>query len=179
MTINTNLLTPLKVKPSPAFMEWVNYQDSLTDKLKDLTGEVQLELKSQQWCDTDCWSKNILKISDELVFQREIIMSSHQIPYWYAKSIIPQQCYNVAPEFFDRLKTESIKKLIFNEERVTRTQMFNYAINKQCMEFYWVKKYIEQTEEILWVRIAQFCFQHTESFYLIEIMLPKLGELSL
>lgn len=99
MPINTHLIFSLKAQCSKQFLEWINYHYSLTDKLSKATGGVQLKLISQQWISTDLWSKNLLEIQDALVFQREIIMKSHDVPYWYARSIIPKKCYNRDPAF--------------------------------------------------------------------------------
>jgi chorismate-pyruvate lyase len=179
MPINTHLIFSLKANCSKQFLEWLNYQSSLTDKLRKANGDAQLELMSQKWIHTDLWSKSLLNIHDVSVFQREIVMKSHDIPYWYARSIIPQSCYELDPAFFDRLKNESIKHLIFDNKNVQRINSINYPVDQQCVEFYWVKKYIDFVDQILWVRIAEFSFQSKQSFYLIEIMLPELGEVGL
>ncbi|MDR3442360.1 MAG: chorismate lyase [Legionella sp.] len=178
MPINTHLIFSLKAECSKAFLEWVNYQLPLTDKLRTAKGEAQLELISQEWINTDLWCKNLLDIQTESVYQREIIMKSHDVAYWYARSIIPQSCYDLDPAFFDRLKNESIKNLIFGNERVSKINSINYPIDNQCVEFYWVKKYIDSVQGTLWLRVAEFSFQQTESFYLVEIMLPELGEIA-
>lgn len=175
MPINTHLIFSLKASCSKQLLEWVNYYSPITDKLHKAKGQAQLELMSQRWITTDLWSKTLLNIDDSSVFQREILMNSHDVIYWYARSIIPQKCYALDPIFFDRLKNESIKNLIFDEKQVCRINSINYPVNNQCVEFYWVKKYINQIEEILWVRIAEFSFQNKESFYLVEVMLPELG----
>jgi chorismate--pyruvate lyase len=175
MPINTQSIFLLKASPSNQLLEWINYQLPLTDKLCQEKGEAHLELLTQQWQVVDLWSQRILNIQDKLGFYREILMTSHQVAYWYARSIIPKSCYDLAPDFFDRLKNESIKNLIFKEERVQRIHSVNYPISNQCIEFYWVKKYLTISSKILWVRITEYCFQKKESFYLIEIMLPALG----
>ncbi len=177
MPINTHLIFSLKAQSSNQFLEWINYQYPLTDKLREVNGDAQLELLSQQWLPTDMWSKSLLVIEDKTVFQREILMRSKGVIYWYARSIIPKACYELAPSFFDRLKNESIRNLIFNNDQVRRINAINYPVDQQCVEFFWVKKYIELTQETLWVRLAEFSFQQQESFYLIEIMLPALGEI--
>lgn len=179
MSINTHLIFALKAECSKEFLEWVNYQSSLTDKLITAKGEATLELMSQQWVSTDLWCKSVLSIQDSSVFQREIIMKSHNVPYWYARSIIPQTCYQLDPVFFNRLQKESIRNLIFNEERVARINSINYPVDMQCVEFYWVKKYLNEMSGILWVRIAEYSFLQRDSFYLVEIMLPQLGDVLL
>lgn len=179
MPINTHLIYSLKAPCSEQFLEWINYKEPLTDKLFQAQGDAQLTLIAQQWMNTDLWAKSILGVQNDLVFQREIIMKSHGLVYWYARSIIPKDCYKLDPCFFDRLKEESIKNLIFGESRVQRLDFINYSVDSHCIEFYWVKKYIRRPQDILWVRISEFSFQQKESFYLVEIMLPELESITL
>lgn len=178
MPINTHLIFSLKAQCSKPFLEWLNYKQSLTDKLRNVKGDACIDLLTQHWVSTDFWSKSLLDVQDTLVFVREIIMRSHNTPYWYARTIIPKRCYDLAPDFFLRLHKESVRNLIFDTEQVTRINSINYPVDEQCVEFYWVRKYLPAVSGILWVRIAEFAFMEHASFYLIEIMLPELGELS-
>lgn len=178
MPIDTHSIFAVEAQSSEQLAQWLHYRDSLTDKLMNIKGTVQLELISQQWVKTDWWDKNLLHIRDESVFQREIIMNSLGISYWYARSIIPKTCYDLDPVFFDRLQQESIKELIFGNGSVQRIHSIAYPIDQQCVEFYWVTKYIHLVEGILWVRLAEFSFKQQESFYLAEIILPELETVS-
>lgn len=178
MAINTNSIFTINSKCSPQLTEWLNYSDSLTDKLKQLKGDAQVQLISQCWMSTDWWCSNFLQITDSKVYKREIIMKSHNITYWYARSIIPQKCYNLDPAFFGRLEKESIKNLIFKESRVQRVHRFSYPVDEQCLEFYWAKRNLHHVEGELWVRLTEYSFQEKEYFYLVEIMLPELENMN-
>lgn len=158
-------------------LDWRNYHDSLTDKLKQIAGSTEIQVVFQNWIKSLWWDKYVLNISDELVFAREIIMTSGGSPYWYARTVIPQKCYELNPSFFDRLQNESIRNLIFSESRVCRRHMISYPVNRQCIEFGWVTKYLHLDSDILWVRLAEYSFQESELFYLVEILLPELGTL--
>ena len=174
MPINKQFVPVTEAHSSAQLSEWINAQDSLTERLKRSTGEAQLELLNQQWVTPDQWDRHLLQIDDPLIFERNIIMKSQGIVYWYARSIIPQKCYDLDPLFFNRLQKESIKNLIFDEVNVQRINFITYPANDQCPEFHWVKKYINVVHGILWVRLAEFLFQQKESFYLVEILLPAL-----
>ncbi|MCW8407623.1 chorismate lyase [Legionella sp. PATHC035] len=178
MAINTQSIFTINAKRSETLTEWLNYQSSLTDKLQQINGEAKIELISQCWKNTDWWNKNLLQIQDDMVFQRDIIMRSHGVAYWYARSIIPKKCYDLAPDFFGRLKNESIKNLIFDEENVRRVQWISYPADQQCLEYHWVKRNFDSAHGVLWVRLAEFSFQQRQSFYLVEIMLPELENLN-
>ncbi|ARB91077.1 chorismate--pyruvate lyase family protein [Legionella longbeachae] len=174
MPINTHSIFVINAQSPENLKKWLNHQASLTEMLQKIKGEAQLELISQNWVNTDWWDQNVLQIQEESIFKRDIIMKSRGVSYWFARSIIPKKCYALEPSFFDRLKNESIKNLIFGNDKVQRINSINYAIDHHCMEFYWVKKNINTVEGILWVRLAEFSFQQSESFYIAEIMLPEL-----
>ena len=164
----------VKTNDSSSLRNWVEYPYSLTDRLKDALGHAQLEIISQKWMNPTWWDKYLLKINDQLIFQREILMKHQESTYWYARTIIPEQCYNVSPDFFNRLKKESIRDLIFDNNLVTRTNMTSYSINNQCIELCWAKKHIKDIHHPLWVRLAEYSFLGKGVFFLVELLLPEL-----
>lgn len=178
MPINSQTILFSDVKESEFLKSWLECQDSLTDKLKTKVGQIDLELLTQQWTTPNWWDKYVLSIQDDTIFQREIIMKNQGMVYWYARSVIPQTCYNLEPEFFDRLEKESIRNLIFGESKVRRLPLLCYPVDKMNLEFYWVKKYISSSYASLWVRLTELVFLEQNSFYLIEILLPELENLS-
>jgi chorismate-pyruvate lyase len=174
MPINTQSIFAINAHSSEKLKDWLNYKASLTERLQKANGDAQLDVIGQRWVNPDWWDNNVLQIQDDPIFKREIIMKSQGVAYWYARSFIPKQCYELEPSFFDRLKNESIKNLIFGNDRVQRTNCINYPVDPHCIEFYWVQKNINTVDGILWVRLAEFSFQNSGSFYLAEIMLPEL-----
>lgn len=113
MSINYQSLLIADTKGPGLLKDWLEYQGSLTDKLKAMTGDAELERLSQNWSIPNWWDKYVLCIQDKSIFQREIVMKNQGIVYWYARSVIPQSCYALKPEFFNRLENESIRNLIF------------------------------------------------------------------
>lgn len=177
MYFNGRPLFTAEAKHSAALIPWLNHRDSLTDKLKAITGGVEITVIAQGWVTPNWWDACILKVTNELVLQREIFMRSGGRNYWYARTVIPQKCYALNPTFFKRLESESIRNLIFSKE-VTRVNTLCYPVDKNCLEFYWVKKYSADIEQHLWVRLAEFSYAGTHSFYLIELLLPELEQLT-
>lgn len=163
--------------PTNELKQWLDCDSPITDRLSQLTGDAHLALLSQQWVKANWWDLYVLNIKDSHVFQREILMTSHDRPYWYARTIIPQSAYALDPDFFDRLNKESIRNLIFNQKHVSKVNKLVYPIDPRCIEFYWLKKYISDKEGVLWVRIHEFKFYKKASFYLIELLFPELEEL--
>lgn len=179
MPINNHFMLAVDITEPNVLAPWCEHSLSLTDKLKEITGSVQLKLLSQEWTAASWWDKYVLDMTESTIFAREILMSHQEINYWYARSVIPKACYMLDPLFFNRLQHESIRNLIFDEQRVVRTDMVCYPINSQCIEFYWVNKYLNDKNravcEPLWVRLVEYSFQQQGTFYLIEILFPELG----
>jgi len=174
MIINSqNILTPDTEEPK-SLSPWIHYKESLTDQLERLKGSVDLEVLSQDWVATSWWDRLVLQINPQLILQREIMMRSQGVAYWYARTVIPYHCYTVNPKFFQRLEKESIRNLIFGSEEVQRIHFMSYPVDHQCIEFYWVKKYMVQLVKTLWVRYTEYSYQEIGSFYLMEILLPEL-----
>ena len=174
MYINKQPIYIADSKDSKFLKEWREYEDSLTDKLISSRGTADLELLFQNWTKADWWSKYLLQIQDDQVFLREILMKNKGIEYWYARTIIPQRCYNSNQTFFNRLNNESIRNLIFGEPKVQRVQMICYPVDSECIEYHWVNKHIKTVNGILWVRLAEYSVQQMHRFYLVEILLPQL-----
>ncbi|MBL7480139.1 chorismate--pyruvate lyase family protein [Legionella bononiensis] len=178
MYINSQPIYIADSQDSEFLKEWREYEDSLTDKLISSRGSADLELVFQNWIKTDWWSQYVLQIQDGHIFLREILMKNTGIEYWYARTIIPQRCYDSNPDFFNRLQNESIRNLIFGESRVQRVQMICYPVDSDCIEYHWVKNHVKTVKGILWVRLAEYSVQQTHRFYLIEILLPQLESVS-
>ena len=176
MLINGHKLYLADVKEPPTLSSWIHYQQSLTDKLQQATGSANIVLLSQQWVKPSWWDKYLLMIDDPVIFQREITMQSQDVAYWYAKTLIPQQCYDLNPDFFNRLQQESVRNLVFDCEQVKRVQMLSYPVDINCIEYSWAKKYLPKLETELWVRYSEYSFLDQESFYLLEILLPELAQ---
>lgn len=160
---------------NPDFLrEWREHDGSLTDKLIAAQGSTDLDVVFQNWSNLNWWEQYVLNLKDARVFLREIIMKNAGVEYWYARTVIPQKCYDLHADFFKRLESESIRNLIFGESKVKRINMISYPINSENIEFHWVKKHIKSVQGILWVRLAEYSVQNSESFFLIEILLPEL-----
>ena len=93
------LLYKAELNPPEWVIPWINHQDSLTDKLMLMTGDIHLKLLNQEWCRPTWWDQYVLH-QQETIFQREIIMESRGLSCWYARSIIPLKCYLLNPCFF-------------------------------------------------------------------------------
>ncbi|MDP3269128.1 MAG: chorismate lyase [Legionella sp.] len=173
MLISDYSLKPIENPNKNYLQEWRDYEFSLTDKLNACAGNSVLEVLSQQWNPPSWWNRHFLKI-DELVFERNIIMRAQDKACWFARTIIPETCFNLDPFFFKRLEKESVRNLIFNESRVCRLERSVYPVDKKCIEFGWIKPFISSENDIIWARLAKFSFHKTGFFYLVELLFPEL-----
>ncbi|WED44127.1 chorismate--pyruvate lyase family protein [Legionella cardiaca] len=159
--------------PPKVLLPWLKHEFSLTDKLKNEVGDASLTILNQQWKNPSWWDKFALGISTSSVMHREIIMSAHGTPCWYARTIIPDSCYQKNFLFFNRLNQESLGVIIFNTPQVKRNLMLQYAINASSLEYYWLPHLPMLTEsKDLWSRLSIFSLQENVFFYLVEIFLP-------
>ncbi len=177
MYINDQPVFFVKSNESEFLAEWRDHAGSLTDKLNAVSGSTELNVVLQDWTYTNWWERYFLKIKENNVFLREIIMKSSGVEYWYARTVIPQKCHDENKDFFKRLEQESIRNLIFGEDSVKRLNMICYPIGSENIEYHWINKYITVSGGSLWVRLAEYS-RNNSSFYLIEILLPELENIS-
>lgn len=168
-------------KPPEPLLPWLTYTKSLTQKLYDLTGNTKLEIINQQWQLPDAWEQTVLKIPmneatghQELVFHREILMKSLDVPCWYARTIIPTQTYENNKTLFKRLEQESLGQLIFNGPEIQRVSLKHYPILADNTEYRWLDKSLHQQQSSLWMRLSEFIVNQQNTFFLAEIILPGL-----
>lgn len=170
-------LTTLSEDVPAKLLPWLLHQRSLTNKLSAIAGEATLKVHDQSWQILPREDREVLKINSERVYQRNITMSACERVCWFARTIIPETTYQEHKFFFARLATETLGDLIFGEHEVQRDKHFYYSINKQAVEYAWVKAVIPYLDrEILWLRLAHFVIV-SHPFYLVEIFLPGLEEL--
>lgn len=172
MPINQNTLLMNDIQPDERLIPWLQHQESLTEKLRVHRKETELTVLAMEWRSCAWWEQFVLNIRNQAVYRREILISSHSIPYWYARTVIPEQCYLLDECFFSRLKSESLANLIFNEPKVERIDFFYYPVGKNAIERYWLPETIVcNSADFLWARMAEFSFMQQARFYLCEVLL--------
>lgn len=162
------------ISPPEWLLVWLQCPGSLTKQLEELSAEACLSVESQYWHSPDWWDRYVLRCTESLVFHRIIRMQSHNRDCWFAKTVIPQTTWEAAPAFFNRLSQEHLGNLVFNNPLVSRVSLTWERINRDHMEYYWVTGEPEER----WIRRSEFRFKHDFAFYLVEIMLPGLQEVT-
>ena len=174
MFINPNTFLAVHQAPADGLLSWLTHQGSLTAKLKQEAGLASLQVLEQVWETPNWCDRHALNLDCELVMHREILMSAGQEPCWYARTILPQDSNLHDLEFFNRLQSEPLTQLIFDNNRVERVSLVNYATSPKSIEYHWLTHWMDITEDALWARMAVYTIDKHFPFYLIEILLPGL-----
>jgi chorismate lyase len=178
MHFKAQALLKADVKEPKHLSSWIHHQHSMTDKLKAAKGSADVVILSQQWVASSLWDRQVLNITDTSVFVREIVMMSEECAYWYGRTLIPETTYKNHQEFFGRLATESVRNLLFNGNQTQLVARVSYPVDRNCLEYFWVTKHLPYEEGIFWVRLAKYCLNQTDTFYLAEVLLPRLEHVS-
>jgi chorismate lyase len=168
------LKVSLKNQPPENILPWLTYVELLTEKLYNQAGNTSMSVLNQSQTTATWWDRYVLKLDFEAVFHREIVTSAWEKPCWYARTIIPMTTYKSHKLLFDKLRFESLGKLIFGNNKIKRESLEYYSINKQDIEFQWLTRDLYKESEILWVRRSVFYLPTNAKFYLVEILLPDL-----
>jgi chorismate--pyruvate lyase len=174
MIIQIDKLLKINDYPPDGLISWLSHNSSLTEKLKALSGEAELQVLKQSWTLPNWWDKFTLGLAVVPVIHRDILMFSGQIPCWFARTIIPNDCYQANRSFFDRLEHESLGSIVFNEPNIERIFLHHYAIDELCLEYHWLPVALQQSKAQFWSRFSIFSFPDGTCFCLVEILLPGL-----
>lgn len=159
--------------PPLNLISWLSYTKSLTNRLKEVSGEAKLKILLQKKIKTCWWGRYFLGVEEGEVIQRDIEVFSGQHPCWFARSIIPLSTYENNLDFFSRLANESLGEIVFNNSVVQRLSLMYYDIDCSKLEYHWLMKYGYERKDRLWGRLSVFLI-NKNYFYLIEILLPAL-----
>lgn len=158
---------PEELKP------WIFANTSLTKKLRELMVRVEVNVLSQGWFECSWWEKYALML-DGMVFVRQITMMGNGGPCWYARSVIPDECYRCNRDFFEQLTTKSLGQILYSHPEVVRTDLNYYAVTVNAIEYYWTADALEGMlqEPLLWVRRTRYVLRG-QAFFLFEVFLPE------
>ncbi len=154
--------------------DWLTYTQSLTQKLKQQSGDAVLQICAEAWRQPDDWDKLHLCLPPEPVFYREIMMLAHGVPCWYAKSIFPTHTYTQHKALFARLEHETLGELIFNGDEIVRQSLQTVSIHPSSELCAHLSATVQQHPPQLLARLSTFVVAHHACFYLLEVLLPGL-----
>ena len=156
---------------------WLIHTTAITDKLVETAGEASLRVIRQGFQEATTWDQQ--NNHDETLLRvwcRDIEMSAHGRPCWYARTSIPEPTYQACQVFFEPLQSQSLKQLLFNNPDVERRSLVHYRIEERAVEYQWIPDDIKpKVYEPLWARLSHWCLYQHFSFHLLEIFLPDVA----
>lgn len=164
----------LKPTPFPSLLLWLECTEYLMEKLRARSGDATLHVLHQGWYEASIWDQETLKVPAQKVIYRDIIVTAWEQPCWYARTVLPEETYQKHAILFERLKTEPLGNLIFNEPSIDRLSIRYAPIEHQSVEYTWLTQDLHQDISPLWVRYSEFRVHKNWPFFLCEIMLPGL-----
>ncbi|MBA2656149.1 MAG: chorismate lyase [Tatlockia sp.] len=182
-------LLKINANPPNNLKSWLSHNDSLTQKLKDQSGNAEIQVLNQDWAQPGWWDKYLLGLIEPII-QRNILMFSHKKACWFARTIIPNSSYQQCSLLFNRLSEEPLSVILFSDPTIKRILLQNYAINEHSLEYYWLPETVRTLAQHskltldetgmnikeFWVRFSIFTIAEISNFYLIEILLPGLND---
>lgn len=173
-----SFIDTLSADAPASLLPWLTHTQSLTEKLKHAAGETSMKVVSQGF-KQDWWSQHVLELASAPVLQREIVMYAQGRACWYARTLIPNTTWQDNLALFAQLHHLSLGQLIFNpEHNISRSWLRHYAIDPGMIEFHWPQEELTAHAKQLWMRLSQFKIAAQHPFYLAEILLPGLLEVS-
>ena len=154
--------------------DWLTHTQSLTQKLKQQSGDAVLQIRAEIWRQPDNWDMLHFRLPAEPVFCREIVMLAHDVPCWYAKSIFPSHTYTQHKALFARLEHETLGELIFNGDEIVRQSLQTVSIHPSSELYASLSATMQQHPPKLLARLSTFVVAHHACFYLLEVLLPGL-----
>src|SRR3990167_3210346 len=106
--------------PPEKLIPWLCYEASLTEKLKETTGDASIQVLGQGLRRPIWWEKKVLGLHEKLVFMREIVMYSHETRCWYARTLVPESTHQAHHDFFARLEKNALHVMLFQEKLAVR-----------------------------------------------------------
>ena len=163
--------------PPQYLLPWLSCTSYLTKKLHAKSGHTRLQVCQEIWEPANAWDKEVLVLGSQQVLHRDILMYAREYPCWFARSVLPEKTFQSHHSLFQRLESEPLGNLIFENDDIQRLRLQTYCIQPGDSEYSWLPKTI-QTQQILWLRSSIFQVESTDCFYLIEILLPDLERYS-
>lgn len=174
MNIKQTLPDELNPSPEPWLVDWLSCETSLTEKLFKLAGDARVELLRMAWETAAPWEKKHFEISESRLLKREVLITAHQKPCWYARTFIPESCFQLEPEFFQQLNHQPLSELIYSQEKVRRQALIYYPVLEGSVERSWLDDHsAEAVDGGVWARLASFRFKNQASFFLCELLFEQ------
>lgn len=155
---------------------WLRCPDSLTQRLKTRAGGYELHILTQTWIDDDNWLSNRTHPQEFPVLRREILICAQSIPCWYGRSYFTRSlCQNEA-WLLERIQTEPLGHILFNEPCIERVAFEITTINPQDAAWCWTDLPLIQQDNKAAMRLSQYRVGKEQGLWVSELFLQGLEE---
>ena len=116
-------LTEDKINDCPDILkQCLTEPDSLTHLLNQYcAGGIELKLNHQDWQSAAGEESELLEMQQgETAFVREIQLNCQEKPWVFARSVIPQQTYNLRQAEFSSLGLKPLGEVLFSDQTIQR-----------------------------------------------------------
>ncbi len=171
------------LSPSTALRDWLLYQGSFMQRLKDFgVANAYIKVLRQDWRIPDDEERESLNIdSSNDVFVREVLIRSDDKMWVFARTVIPRVTLKGELHQLTQLENRPLGSVLFNIPGILRSK-FNFADIQPNMQ--WYKSISQQlaqhrvtlVEHRLWARRSIFSLQE-KSLLLTEVFLPDIETL--
>ncbi len=143
---------------------WLQTDDSLTDKAKALCQDVNVQLIGKDW---------LRPVADSGERQREIIMVCDGEPWWYAKTLVPQETFNKREQAFNQLGSNSLGNMLFFDKGIIKRFAYYYQLTPLMHEYRPLKilSLVDEKSSPIFARRSIFEIDRSPLF-LLEVFLP-------
>jgi chorismate lyase len=168
----------LKIMPPPPLVPWLRDPTSFMQRLRDhQVLQPQVQVLSQQWQYPTVEEAKLLSIpSRQYALAREVLITSGEGKWMFARTIIPRQTLTGREQLLARLKNRALGTLLFNNPGIVR-QPFEFATLAFGTSLHKKISYHANFEvPVLWARRSIFQIKHKQ-LLLMEVLFPDLMEL--
>jgi chorismate--pyruvate lyase len=160
----------IRERSETSLRDWLNYKQSITQRLALKLGDAKVDVLAQGFEDCESTLSHSTRI-----WRREVVIRSHGLVYWYARTLVPELTFTMCEDFFSQLQEKSLGEFIFKTPSVECKGLIHYPVSKVSQLYQWLPKDLKpKTDRVLWVRTASYLLKKQYDFSLCEIYLPNL-----
>ena len=166
-------LSTLKIPE--ALSEWIQCTTSITDRAKKYAGHIEIELLNHEWTLKTFEETYPYVIKTEPLFLREIYMRCDDVPWWYARTLIPKTTYHLRQSRLDALGACPLGDLLYHDPLIVRTPFEYSALSPSTPEYKQALSHLPLCSgiDLLWARRSIFWIEK-KPLFLMEVFLPTL-----
>lgn len=147
--------------PHPQLRQWLFDASSLTAKLKSLSSQFRVEVLFQQNIPCQHHELEFLNLQPtDTPIVREVLLWCDQVPWVYARSIIPLHALNKEHQALAQMGTNPLGEVLFTDPHIQpgRIQVADFSTHPQAVAYNqrYAAQTLDLTPPLLWGRRRLF-----------------------